>query len=206
MTPVRRWSAATNATLADAQGRGAEPADRPQPAAQLAGELRAFLRRNRPESPSAPTGSGPRPRRCLPLGPPRRADRARSDRWSPTPSPQTAPRTRPRRQKDQNPLAHPRRACNQRRRSHPRKRQKVPRLVVTSAVKLLLLLDTHRSETLNMRWVDMDGTPTWTVPGMFRRGRCTSCLAAASRRPEGFAFGYRQGSVGFRRQARRFFC
>ncbi len=47
----------------------------------------------------------------------------------------------------------------------------VPRLVVASAVKLLLLLGTRRSETLNMRWVDVDErAKTWTVPGMFRKG------------------------------------
>lgn len=46
-----------------------------------------------------------------------------------------------------------------------------PRLVVTTAVKLLLLLGTRRSETLNMRWADLDERAgTWTVPGMFRKG------------------------------------
>jgi integrase len=49
--------------------------------------------------------------------------------------------------------------------------KKVPRLVVASAVKLLLLLGTRRSETLNMRWADVDEhAKTWTVPGMFRKG------------------------------------
>lgn len=49
--------------------------------------------------------------------------------------------------------------------------KKVPRLVVASAVKLLLLLGTRRSETLNMRWADVDErAQTWTVPGMFRKG------------------------------------
>jgi integrase len=48
---------------------------------------------------------------------------------------------------------------------------KAPRLVVASAVKLLLLLGTRRSETLNMRWTDIDERAgTWTVPGMFRKG------------------------------------
>jgi integrase len=49
--------------------------------------------------------------------------------------------------------------------------KKVPRLVVASAVKLLLLLGTRRSETLNMRWADVDEhAKTSTVPGMFRKG------------------------------------
>ena len=49
--------------------------------------------------------------------------------------------------------------------------KKVPRLVVASAVRLLLLLGTRRSETLNMRWADVDEhAKTWTVPGMFRKG------------------------------------
>jgi integrase len=49
--------------------------------------------------------------------------------------------------------------------------KKVPRLVVASAVKILLLLGTRRSETLNMRWADIDErAKTWTVPGMFRKG------------------------------------
>ncbi len=49
--------------------------------------------------------------------------------------------------------------------------KKVPRLVVAGAVKLLLLLGTRRSETLNMRWSDVDEhAKTWTVPGMFRKG------------------------------------
>jgi len=46
-----------------------------------------------------------------------------------------------------------------------------PRLVVAGAVKLLLVLGTRRSETLNMRWVDIDEhAQTWTVPGAFRKG------------------------------------
>jgi len=49
--------------------------------------------------------------------------------------------------------------------------KKVPRLVVAGAVKLLLLLGTRRSETLNMRWSDVDDhAKTWAVPGMFRKG------------------------------------
>jgi integrase len=49
--------------------------------------------------------------------------------------------------------------------------KKAPRLVVAGAVKLLLLLGTRRSETLNMRWSDIDEhAQTWTVPGMFRKG------------------------------------
>lgn len=49
--------------------------------------------------------------------------------------------------------------------------KKVPRLVVAGAVKLLLLLGIRRSETLNMRWSDVDErAQTWTVPGMFRKG------------------------------------
>jgi integrase len=49
--------------------------------------------------------------------------------------------------------------------------KKVPRLVVAGAVKLLLLLGTRRSETLNTRWADVDEhAKTWTVPGMFRKG------------------------------------
>jgi len=49
--------------------------------------------------------------------------------------------------------------------------KKVPRLVVAGAVKLLILLGTRRSETLNMRWSDVDErAQTWTVPGMFRKG------------------------------------
>lgn len=49
--------------------------------------------------------------------------------------------------------------------------KKAPRLVVAGAVKLLLLLGTRRSETLNMRWSDVDEhAQTWTVPGMFRKG------------------------------------
>jgi integrase len=49
--------------------------------------------------------------------------------------------------------------------------KKAPRLVVASAVKLLLLLGTRRSETLNMRWPDIDERAgTWTVPGRFRKG------------------------------------
>ena len=47
----------------------------------------------------------------------------------------------------------------------------LPRLVVAGAVKLLLLLGTRRSETLNMRWAGVDEhAQTWTVPGMFRKG------------------------------------
>lgn len=49
--------------------------------------------------------------------------------------------------------------------------KKAPRLVVVGAVKLLLLLGTRRSETLNMRWSDIgEHAQTWTVPGMFRKG------------------------------------
>jgi len=49
--------------------------------------------------------------------------------------------------------------------------KRAPRLVVAGAVKLLLLLGTRRSETLNMRWADVDErAQTWTVPGMFRKG------------------------------------
>jgi len=49
--------------------------------------------------------------------------------------------------------------------------KKAPRLVLAGAVKLLLLLGTRRSETLNMRWSDIDErAQTWTVPGMFRKG------------------------------------
>ncbi len=49
--------------------------------------------------------------------------------------------------------------------------KKAPRLVVASAVKLLLLLGTRRSETLHMRWADIDDhAETWTVPGMCRKG------------------------------------
>jgi integrase len=49
--------------------------------------------------------------------------------------------------------------------------KKAPCLVVAGAVKLLLLLGTRRSETLNMRWSDIDQRAgTWTVPGMFRKG------------------------------------
>jgi integrase len=49
--------------------------------------------------------------------------------------------------------------------------KKAPRLVLAGAVKLLLLLGTRRSETLNMRWADIDErAQTWTVPGMFRKG------------------------------------
>jgi integrase len=49
--------------------------------------------------------------------------------------------------------------------------KKLPRLVVAGAVKLLVLLGTRRSETLNMRWTDIDEhAKTWTVPGMFRKG------------------------------------
>lgn len=49
--------------------------------------------------------------------------------------------------------------------------KRAPRLIVASAVKLLLLLGTRRSETLNMRWADIDErAQTWTVPGMFRKG------------------------------------
>lgn len=43
--------------------------------------------------------------------------------------------------------------------------------VVADAVKLLLLLGTRRSETLNMRWADIDErAQTWMVPGVFRKG------------------------------------
>jgi integrase len=49
--------------------------------------------------------------------------------------------------------------------------KKVPRLVVAGAVELLLLLGTRRSETLNMRWSDIDAhAGAWTVPGVFRKG------------------------------------
>jgi integrase len=49
--------------------------------------------------------------------------------------------------------------------------KKAPRLVIAGAVKLLLLLGTRRSETLNMRWSDIDErAQTWTVPGAFRKG------------------------------------
>jgi integrase len=49
--------------------------------------------------------------------------------------------------------------------------KKAPRLVLATAVKLLLLLGTRRSETLNMRRADFDErAQTWTVPGMFRKG------------------------------------
>lgn len=49
--------------------------------------------------------------------------------------------------------------------------KRAPRLVVAGAVKLLLLVGTRRSETLNMRWADVDErAQTWTVPGMFRKG------------------------------------
>jgi integrase len=49
--------------------------------------------------------------------------------------------------------------------------KKAPRLVLAGAVQLLLLLGTRRSETLNMRWADIDErAQTWTVPGMFRKG------------------------------------
>jgi integrase len=49
--------------------------------------------------------------------------------------------------------------------------KKAPRLVIAGAVKLLLLLGTRRSETLNMRWSDIDERArTWIVPGMFRKG------------------------------------
>ena len=49
--------------------------------------------------------------------------------------------------------------------------KKAPRLVISGAVKLLLRLGTRRSETLNMRWSDIDEhAQTWTVPGMFRKG------------------------------------
>jgi integrase len=59
--------------------------------------------------------------------------------------------------------------------------KKVPRLVVASAVKLLLLLGTRRSETLNMRWSDVDErAQTWTVPGMFRKGGRTHVVPLPS--------------------------
>ena len=49
--------------------------------------------------------------------------------------------------------------------------RKAPRLVIAGAVKLLVLLGTRRSETLNMRWADFDEhARTWTVPGIFRTG------------------------------------
>src|SRR5262249_18262721 len=49
--------------------------------------------------------------------------------------------------------------------------KKAPHLVIAGAVKLLLLLGTRRSETLNMRWSDIDErAATWTVPGIFRKG------------------------------------
>jgi integrase len=49
--------------------------------------------------------------------------------------------------------------------------KKAPRFVVAGAVKLLLLLGTRRSETLNMRWSDIDErAQTWTIPGAFRKG------------------------------------
>jgi integrase len=49
--------------------------------------------------------------------------------------------------------------------------KRVPRLVVVGAVKLLVLLGTRRSETLNMRWSDVDEhAQRWTVPGVFRKG------------------------------------
>jgi integrase len=55
--------------------------------------------------------------------------------------------------------------------------KKAPRLVLTGAVKLLLLLGTRRSETLNMRWADIDErAQTWTVPGMFRKGGRTHVI------------------------------
>lgn len=45
-----------------------------------------------------------------------------------------------------------------------------PRLVVAGAVKLLLLLGTRRSETLNMRWSDVDErAQTWTAPACSAR-------------------------------------
>ena len=53
----------------------------------------------------------------------------------------------------------------------PSSGKKAPRLVLATAVKLLLLLGTRRSETLNMRRADFDErAQTWTVPGMFRKG------------------------------------
>jgi integrase len=49
--------------------------------------------------------------------------------------------------------------------------KKASRFVVAGAVKLLLLLGTRRSETLNMRWSDIDErAQTWTIPGAFRKG------------------------------------
>src|SRR5207245_3163944 len=43
--------------------------------------------------------------------------------------------------------------------------KQAPRLVLAGAVKLLLLLGTRRSETLNMRWADIDErAQTWTIP------------------------------------------
>ncbi len=145
-----------------------------QPARQLArGELRAFLEGIARKT---PIRAQPRPRARpggLPVGPARGADRTRSDGWS------GLQRLRPER---------------------PRERiladeeiktlwltlgeiaasgsdpvldngKNVPRLVVAGAVRLLLLLGTRRSETLNMRWSDLDEhARTWTVPGMFRKG------------------------------------
>jgi integrase len=60
--------------------------------------------------------------------------------------------------------------------------KKVPRLVVAGAVKLLLLLGTRRSETLNMRWADVDEhANAWTVPGMFRKGGRTHVVPLPQR-------------------------
>jgi integrase len=59
--------------------------------------------------------------------------------------------------------------------------KKAPRLVVAGAVKLLLLLGTRRSETLNMRWSDIDERAgTWTVPGVFRKGGRTHVAPLSS--------------------------
>jgi integrase len=59
--------------------------------------------------------------------------------------------------------------------------KKAPRLVLAAAVKLLLLLGTRRSETLNMRWADIDErAQTWTVPGMFRKGGRTHVVPLPS--------------------------
>lgn len=55
-----------------------------------------------------------------------------------------------------------------------------PRRIVAAAVKLMLLLGTRRSETLNMRWADIDEhARTWTVPGMFRKGGRTHVVPLA---------------------------
>ncbi|MBN2370136.1 MAG: tyrosine-type recombinase/integrase [Vicinamibacteria bacterium] len=44
-------------------------------------------------------------------------------------------------------------------------------LVVAAAVRTLLLLGTRRTETLRMRWQDLDlNAGTWVIPGEFRKG------------------------------------